>query len=1471
MSLSYFYSDRAQQERIARRQTAAAYRANVVPTEEVTRRLVEITTAWPHLTPGEALAFASSPVDITSDEFRQVADMSFERQRKSGFLDRVGDVIGTVAKPVGQALGFVGGVADTALGDLDESVTPATKGAVRTGFVALESGVQELQTFIRAGGYAGVKVKGDTGDSAWRNFLPDRWDEQYEAWKEGYADAGSSSAREAISAMLRGENVKLGSGFLPGGEIEETVRERANRLSIQVGNTTFGGPGNLSITPGRVLAAKVSEPGEQQFNILSGMVDAGVAWFGDPAAALGGVAKAERVSNRLGRGLRAGLRDRQGASAFWREVSHSGLLTGTGKAVDRSLQSRAAEGARSLVDEVTGRITGGGGTRNTFQPDVTQGFLDKQARDLYSKFAETNTVWEIRAATKGKLPVALMKRLADETTEQGIADIFAETAGSVMREAPEFLGFKVGKANRQGVRLLQGMPGNHFDPNDLDDAVNQMDRWLRNAKVPAALRNESIEKVARVEGRESMVATIGDVMNRVADDFIERGIKPGDAGSVKKRARQLTTLWNEGFEKDRAYFMDAIAEDRKVRGVVNGGEALDLQSPHMLTEYLNSMVPLPDAREIRRATSELAKLVDNPFFAKTVGVFDSVQGKWKQVALMRGAYTVRVIGEEQLRMASSGLDSMFAHPISFISAMLGDKDAAAKLMRGQVRQTDILGEHFSDIDEMKAALVRGQTKWDVDGRIFDQNHVLIRPGEADYERAWADGVAELSNDVIASKIAAADGNLEDVKEWFFNEQGRKWRKKLIADKPELAERAGSDAWIEQTAEIVRTYTKGDPTLLDVIATRRFNGKVVSNQNAKGRWVTDPEFRSYFDDVVGPEAVKGQRVVGHEEQVKVWDRATGVIFNNLMTKPTNALSRNPAFRQLYYQRIEEMLPFMDDATRAQVLRNAEGVVDAATFKRMADVKASSVRKKVLAREGEGTATTMVEREVAQITDLDAADTLAKQHALNETKKLLYDASERGQFFDAMRLIFPFGEAWKEVTTRWAKIGMENPRVLRRGQQVITGARGNGFFSKDANGEETFTYPLSRAISKALIGAPVDLKGRVAGLSLMTELLPGVGPVVQVPAAAFLPEESEWNWAREFISPYGEADYGSGFIESFLPGYLKNARQALGSGDARQRNNTVMEMFDYLRSTGDYGDGAEEQARMFEKARSLGTRLYGLRAAAQFFSPTSPLPSTLVEGPEGDDLLVRREVIADLHRFRDETTYGEGTQAFVDRYGVEMLAAAEGMTKSIPPLLPVSKASSDWVRDNKGLVKKYGKSWGFFAPTDEEGMDFTEYARQIESGDRKPLTVEQRAERANAAVARFIYDQQAKKVGAKPTKQERAWLAAVKETLRTEYPGYGRLISGVPLGADLDKEVVPELKRAIADPKLRNTRQAKAIALYLGARDEALAFAEEEYGTKLEAQAAASVREWLRLTARQIIATYPEFESAYDRAFSREVED
>src|SRR5690606_3320160 len=168
--------------------------------------------------------------------------------------------------------------------------------------------------------------------------------------------------------------------------------------------------------------------------------------------------------------------------------------------------------------------------------------------------------------------------------------------------------------------------------------------------------------------------------------------------------------------------------------------------------------------------------------------------------------------------------------------------------------------------------------------------------------------------------------------------------------------------------------------------------------------------------------------------------TDRLFGILMERPTNYLSRSPTFKQEYWNRVRELLPFADESAQAQMLRRgrAESIPG---FGSRASRRSGRLPRAQRTTEAQARVNRAIERgEIDGWLDLEDIDTLAKAYALDRTRELLYDMSNRSQFWDAMRPVSPFGEAWEEGITVWLNEVTRNPAAVRRFQQTIQGLRG-----------------------------------------------------------------------------------------------------------------------------------------------------------------------------------------------------------------------------------------------------------------------------------------------------------------------------------------------------------------------------------------------------------------------------------------------
>ena len=287
-----------------------------------------------------------------------------------------------------------------------------------------------------------------------------------------------------------------------------------------------------------------------------------------------------------------------------------------------------------------------------------------------------------------------------------------------------------------------------------------------------------------------------------------------------------------------------------------------------------------------------------------------------------------------------------------------------------------------------------------------------------------------------------------------------------------------------------------------------------------------------------------------------------------------------------------------------------------------------------------------------TDFEQIDTIAKAYALEETKRLLYDLDKRGQVTDALRLVFPFGEAYKEILSTQFRLLKNNPQKLRKAQIAIEGARtdsifgsdpnhNEGFFSKDPmTGEEVYNFADPGGLLSGLVvgdsvdntGVRLNMKGYTRNLNMMTTtILPGVGPLVQVPASAFA-SATEFTKLSDFLFPYGRPEVRSGvagvldipkaFAQASIPSYMRKVLAAIspnpsgradlegfdpGSDPAGALASTTKDILKVraYAGTADFSS-VESQNAEIKSAVRAARGLTAIRAAVQFIWFTGAEP-------------------------------------------------------------------------------------------------------------------------------------------------------------------------------------------------------------------------------------------------------------------------
>lgn len=1402
---------------------------------------------------GHLVEFTSSKPENTSDPYRKEGT-GYVRYLNdtptpgdpgglAGFLKgftEMGDVqAGYLGLPTSSQGGLITGAAES-FANLAERTsaplqqagivpkTPPVRSQMRSMFAAFDAPVQELQGQVR------------NVYSATHGGTPD--------WGLGQSD---------LAVMLNGNYGvdDAGKGVFVDPESAVAVERRKREA-------TRGQINGHNITLGRWIADAVAEPDTTPYRIMSGLVDAGVQ-VADPTAFVMGKAGELRTASRT----------------------------------------------FQVADESAGLFSG---VRRYFDGPTAQHWLDNNIGTI-NRLAAEDDPYAIARLTNFKLEPSLVRALADTPDTRQVRSLITEAIehGSI-RETTDITGTIPTRIRRswqdtirelnpsytpRATRLFQTMPGQVLDLNNPRQYARDLMNVLHNANADPEVVRTAYNMVARSQTRNGLFSALEYAQGQVGGMLERYGLKN------EELINRLVRLPRETVNKHLQGLVDDIGQDVPTwEHVLADGSSEWTPGAHLPSEHLGRFVHLPDQRAIRRLTSRY-KFLTARSTEEAIGkprlplaLMDSFTSQLlKPLWLLRLAWPIRQVGEEQIRMAAAGLDSAFSsHPISWMAYAIGTKESrlskileALPGIKGSSKLT-ASGLLFEDLEEFRSGVYNTHRAWlDRPGSVaiphktlFDRNIEAERP---DFIRAWADELGVLSKDPVSNYVA--NHTLDDAYDWFVNGQGRKHHTALSEAHPgNLGDELSTRRYLQTVSDRIRWMTGGDTDLLEAVKTGSLRD---ASMTAGGVGRLNPAFKRYLHFYLdaAPRKIKGDiwsRKGLRGEMGGAWREFTDRMFGALMGTPTARLSRSPAFKQFYWNRVAELLPFSDEATRSTVLLNAE----------KSGLNSRTMR----------TLNRAAKRGTGQVS-IEELEDLAKGYALDDTKGLLYDISEKGQISDVLRNVAPFAEAWREILRTWSKLVLDTGgKPVRRAQQALQGARGEefgdvmgapedkGFFYKNEFGEEVFAYPGSQWLMNQefgipgtpfqLPGMPVPLTGRVQGLNMFGSILPSLGPVAMVPVAYFLQDKPQYDWLKQQLMPFGGpgAEEASTIfdLEQYLPSYMKTAINWFTEGgkDDRVFNSTVMYVAAYLSSTGEYSNTIEDQQRLMEDARGRARDIYAIRALGQFMLPSSPTPDWMVKDQSGRLLSTRilaEEFFDTVEKSKD---YEQAVGIFLERYGTEAVGAIIPHSANIIPNVPTSLEAAQWVADHPGIKSSFPLTYAYFAP--EGKFHYETYVRNFISNERDALTIDQWVALRDNTLANYWYNYEKRRLGpdaVSPNDDQQRWLRGRREEIQKIYPQWGNN-TGRAERPELDV-LVRDLYRAAEDPLLSSTSAGKALNIYLQSRNEAVEYSRSWSDTGSPnsfrtAQAFSSTRESLRRIGNELVTRYPEFEPMWISVFDRELQ-
>jgi hypothetical protein len=924
----------------------------------------------------------------------------------------------------------------------------------------------------------------------------------------------------------------------------------------------------------------------------------------------------------------------------------------------------------------------------------------------------------------------------------------------------------------KGVRLVTDMRPHHLVHTTDPSADAQLGRMLREAGY-------ADEEIARARGQ--FMAVSPDGRGSVFERWVERaerrvltehGLDQGEVDQViahahvgRRRAQEIVRGSRfDGEGRARVQFHD-------------GDEIVDMELPLSVTQ-LQNVVSVPNLHLLRRHAARYARLKYGDdwrsaitrgaapvWSAKEYGLegLRGIMSVWRPAVLLRPAWTIRVIGDEQLRqVAKFGALSVLldargslhnyaaalkTNPI--FRRVLATTDPRRAARRGTVAGVIGGGAVGGPVGALAAGtlgnrLVRRMAEADEVG------FLNVRFGGHSVSGPFGDAgsTAEVYRTLNSAREAADEffgaqeariyaalrrdptrwrthhwGESEQANLIYRQEWVRNVRRQIAQDEMGRQFLAGKTPdqvldWLDNTLE-GHAYAAKVPWRSDHQAwvdayhdqVQAYTGGVAEVQRGVlglADDASDAEVARLLDLI--PEHQRAPIHGAETDQLQARSMLTQAInafvdngFEILGTMATDTLSRNPTFARFYQAEARRLFADIEP-----------GAVPEATIR---------------ALEGQ-----------------------ARDFALRETRELLYDLAEQSRFASMTRLLMPFYNAWQEVLTRWAGLAVENPVFAARARMAWSAPDKVGWTHTDDQGN-TFLQVRVPSFARALINqgifhSALDSQGYVyfdkGGLNLVAQGTPGFGPFAQIAVSEMVRRNPSLEDSVRFIIPFGPV----GVVEGLLPPTVKRALAAAGDEEGAARANaearilttklTQMETGELPQV--DFSDPAA-RATFLEQVDNEADQLMKLRLFAGYVAPVAPLFESpykpyvdIYRALRDGDFERAREVgarfdvpgAANLPTSAPSGPAGRSTTAddiFIDVFGEEFFALTQAFTETVngvPPTIEGLEAQGQF----GDLIAAYPEWGGVVAGYDGGGqaVQFSRavYDRQMADGSRRRLT-------------------------------------------------------------------------------------------------------------------------------------------------------
>lgn len=634
--------------------------------------------------------------------------------------------------------------------------------------------------------------------------------------------------------------------------------------------------------------------------------------------------------------------------------------------------------------------------------------------------------------------------------------------------------------------------GSIVNVHDTEELLRATEDFGVAAKLDKTVLNEIIDEISNaatssVAGYAASVKLMKAVFAQYSENI---------PSHMQDAFKKYTTSFESSAEQMSSYWAKQHIAGAELKYINLKGDSVVLPGPHLSSELLNSTIYFPPVTELLRLTNKLSKYKT---LAKGEEIADAAIGNfWKKIQLVRPAYIIRNIAEEQIRVAATGHISFFNNPGMALAMWLGREEGATWrriLNQFDTYRNTIFDNSFSTgddaLDILDETLAHGAKNSYVDmmnsakGGAFDERDYKVlqfkNVGAVAFgSPRFFDGVANqlrmLNSDSFARvvagfnppevKAAITQGQFRQdaVVDYFLHGAGRKDLNAFAESTPQKFQ-----AFIK-TPEGLKNYLysgknpKGDDiSLLARITESTGGNKTLMQMVAYGKAkMGSMEFKiprpedGAVNSVTNSKQMRAGKKTLLESQSKFAKElkdtfSTSGNWDNVLV---NVPSKNLAYVESGMDKRTFVDWFFDKATELE--KNStfgpeyrQAYWDA--INRVAKALDSKAKEQLF-KTAEGSLTTL-QKAGKQVGDkhpvwsafraadgtgplsIEDAHAYADTYARNHVKGLFYNAHEKRLIFHQLRLIAPFAAAWENTISKWAELGTENVMNVYKGVKAL----------------------------------------------------------------------------------------------------------------------------------------------------------------------------------------------------------------------------------------------------------------------------------------------------------------------------------------------------------------------------------------------------------------------------------------------------